>query len=112
MIKLFEEYNQYYTEISRLSDDWGIYVSFDKLPFNVDEHKYIMKNLSDIGYSNIYNDDDAIRIRFKPVVLDIYKDQDEWFWVARDTPRELTFYKCDQLEGLIKCLKDIYDKVV
>ena len=34
----------------------------------------------------------------------IHKFKDEWYVVSNTT----TYYKCDQLEGVKKCIQDIY----
>ncbi len=42
----------------------------------------------------------------------IYKYYDEWYYVntfCRST-QKLTFYKCDQIKGLLSCLNDIKNK--
>ena len=48
-------------------------------------------------------------------ILMIYKIPDEWFVLSaqsKQSPRNLRHYKCDQMEGLIKLIKYLYDKEV
>jgi len=41
----------------------------------------------------------------------IYKKPDEWYYVfCVDSMNIITGWKCDQLDGLIDCLKFIYNK--
>jgi hypothetical protein len=39
--------------------------------------------------------------------LNIYEFPDEWFIVSEYSQRTLQYYKCDQLEGLLKLLEDL-----
>ena len=130
-LKLFENYN-FYSKISEedyydnhietsVNDDQDLYVTghkidkeyikiLNKLIFKgnvfIDQVFYIEKN---IGY---------YRIR-----CFITQDSDEWFWVKitkthngstpmnsmilfDETFNKFDYYKCDQFDGLIKCLKD------
>lgn len=42
--------------------------------------------------------------------LYIYKALDEWYYIRSvKIDGDSDFYKCDQMEGLLKCLKDIYE---
>lgn len=49
-------------------------------------------------------------IGFKLITLDIFKKTDEWFFVERasitTTRVQWTYYKCDQIDGLIEFLED------
>ncbi len=55
-------------------------------------------------------------IIFKKVesVIAIYKTDDDWFYVENAeydprNPRFIKYYKCDQFEGLLQCLKDNFN---
>ena len=108
MIKLFEEYNEYYHEIS--NEEYGKYN--DILPFNVDEIKRLERVFKDHSISVSYNYDrynynsrDLIEITVDEPGYNvvIYKCLDEWYLCYLNGKN----YKCDQLEGLIKLIEDI-----
>lgn len=40
------------------------------------------------------------------IKLEIYEDDDEWFWVKMETYGDDLFFKCDQMDGLIQFLKE------
>jgi hypothetical protein len=41
------------------------------------------------------------------MVIDIYECSDEWFYIKRQTKNYvISYYKCDQFEGVIEYLKD------
>ena len=100
MIKLFEEYNEYYTEISAVD-----FYSYDnRLKFTPEEHKIL---------DNIYGEDIEIigidasffmNCRYQGgrylYCISINKLSDEWYILYCKG----TFYKCDQLDGLVKLL--------
>ncbi len=44
------------------------------------------------------------------VLVVIFESRDEWFYVFVDYPKQDMYYKCDQFDGLIDCLKQIYNK--
>lgn len=76
---------------------------------------FSIEYLSDTYQSSIYKvfdvriDDKKIEIQlffYSRSRFSIYKFPDEWFFVA-DT-KSSCFYKCDQLDGLINCLKSIF----
>lgn len=110
MIKLFEEYNQYYTEIT--SDEYFSVDTVDKTDnFTDKEMDEIVKFLGRKNYNtkNLtwYATDDI-------PLIEIIKLKDEWFLVYNtyddDTPKQ-RMYKCDQFEGLMKLLDKIKDSV-
>ena len=45
----------------------------------------------------------------KYVKYNVFKCSDEWF-VVQIFGKQIHWYKCDQIDGLIKCLKDKYEK--
>jgi hypothetical protein len=132
--KFFEYYNQYYQKVT-LEDmqdlDYEQYVDFTQ--YEVNEIKKLISNHYNITQTlfsvNIVNNDIKISIphflqrinywdkdtkwkrTFKPggpVVTSaytVYKFNDDWFYLV-DEKGISNYYKCDQLEGLLKCLKD------
>jgi hypothetical protein len=44
------------------------------------------------------------------LIQNIYKRKDEWFIISvyNNTNEELDFYKCDQVDGLIKFIKEYF----
>lgn len=105
MIKLFEEYNKYYTEIGNVE-----YNSRKKrqTPFTVSQLSQLSKHKKDytIGTSL---DDKVIWIISNDInsrVIKIDQDDDEWFFIE-DRGLRSTYYKCDQFEGVCKILSDI-----
>ena len=117
MIKLFEEYNDYYHEITY--DEYIHYsnqfwLSFTKNEFIGIENKMceLIQDCDIWKYDwtgNLSKTDDAALLAFtfrmgKTLVnVEMHKLSDEWFI----TYHLGKFYKCDQFEGLIKCLEDI-----
>ena len=133
MIKLFEQYNQYYQEISEVEYDGKLfpYPEFPPDPrsrpenqddFDDNEIK-ILKNLYDVEvqysshnnyielrnpiYDNEYPKDLQIKMREHKIgiVYFLNKLTDEWYLVCDSFNGK--YYKCDQFEGLLKCLDDI-----
>lgn len=100
MIKLYEEYEQYYTKIS--------YREYFGYTTEIDFDESIINYLT-----NIYKD--IINFTYKEAILIlqnsvtpiyIYELPDEWFLVGNvGDNNHQKYYKCDQLEGLIKCLQ-------
>ena len=106
MIKLFEEYNQYYTEIDKEEFN-NLYRK--AIPFTKDESMYLYRHETKIetntrwGCTDPYKKNIFVFIYYTNPKTYIYKLPDEWF-VAEYGNK---FYKCDQLEGLMKCLDDL-----
>ena len=126
MIKLFEEYNEYYTEI-----DEDEYFDSYSVIFNQKEFEKIKTYINNLygekitalsifdKYYNLSTDYNGINlVNWKPYAISFHLElknyifnivirslKDEWYLVKVDN----ISYKCDQLEGLKKCLKDIYD---
>ena len=121
MIKLFEEYNQYYTEMDR----YGFYDLCRKtLTFSDDEINILSKEVKvdiDLRYNKEDLKGDNAYIFYMPtqsidqLFAYIYKIPDEWYLLERTRKvwqagtDKYVFYKCDQLDGLIKCIKDDKD---
>ena len=122
MIKLFEEYNQYYTKI-----DYQEYIQPEYLnQFSEEETNSIHKLLNhrlkmiDKGYNvDIMISDDSFHditylkdskfIKWEKW-MSIDKSPDEWYYVYVLVP-DLEFYKCDQLEGLLQFIQDKKEKI-
>ena len=120
MIKLFEEYNEYYYEIGE--DEFENGSDFNNgdgidgiLEFTPKEIEYIDKIYpAKKSYGSSFELYYAID---NNSWMYIYKLHDEWFTVKYKKWMIKTYcinshYKCDQLEGLKKLIKDIYDKVI
>lgn len=116
-LRKFNESNDYYEEIPNVFE-------FDKLlnfyhKFSKREIDYIIdfyKNDNDILLS--VND---VKIKIKKTIEGyddfgdkfkfftksiIYKGYDEWYFLERNIERTPEYYKADQIDGLLKLLKD------
>jgi len=129
-MKIFEEYNQYYTEITPGEDNaetirWIRNGEAPKLNFNSKEIETIFDlfnnptqlNKNQVGerMEGIFSLIGRSSNRFPEIIfikkrnyqnisqINIIKFPDDYFHVYGVFP---TIYKCDQLDGLIKCLKD------
>ena len=145
MIKLFEEYNQYYTEISQEEySKLTLYHPINDEDEDVDllykrDLEFIQNNWIDFTQSEIstlhnlipkstykinpYTDGvysgipkASIEYECKHNAIFIIKMSDEWYYVHhthmfRDMNNNqdllIKTYKCDQFDGLLKCIKDI-----
>ena len=99
-IKLFEGFNteDYYKEITYLE-----YCNSDGVNF---EQKYYDK-LNRYYRDEVFRDGDDILMVKSGYYVNIYQTDDEWFLVYMRTPSdEFYYFKCDQYEGLIKCLDE------
>lgn len=128
-LKIFEEYNQYYTKISR--DEYLTLLATDMTPFDLGEISQIKNtfeksrnNWNSIGIS-IEKSVDSCRIgiykqlrhpfhraTFTLAIMYVNKLEDEWFVVSiqrdKDDDALISFQKCDQIEGLLQLIKDLY----
>src|SRR5574343_581480 len=127
MIKLFEEYNQYYTEIS-FDDFCKFDTHVDSILFHTNDYialtdqvLSVTKKIKEIAGQKNYDTKICIKsIRllkdnkkvphFKNMV-EIYGTEDEWYYIILTkffiNAREEQYYKCDQEDGLLKCLNKI-----
>ena len=108
MLKLFEEYNEkYYVEINGYEYESVIYnAKFVNLYHITTLLEKTFTNFVFINnYRNIMATIDVFEKTCMTIVLDIIESKDEWFYLCY--LREDKYYKCDQFEGLIKCMKDI-----
>ena len=117
MIKLFEEYNQYYTKVER--HEFFDLVSLGEgnrtLEFNADEINFLGEKLEcyvDTRFNNkrkqdshVYISVDKVSYWRGPLDSVIMKLPDEWYLVDFFTPTH-KYYKCDQIEGVVKCLNE------
>ena len=95
-----------------LTDD--LHINSPSYPINPDQWKHIesILTLKNLRYEIYTYNDLSIRVRRK-YDLGIIQVADEWFYVIKhylsDKPysQPSEYYKCDQLDGLIDCLKDI-----
>ena len=133
MIKLFEDYNQYYTEIDwleykkncgYLSDSTSCH-QLNYLVFikdEIDQLKKLMPN-NKIEINSLMNmDTNQYRLTiYYPnkiyLCMSLDKMEDEWFYVEErnsyaymDAKLNINphtqYYKCDQFEGLLKLIED------
>ena len=115
MIKLFEEYNQYYTKISNFQFHEEIRKQEEE--DISDQEISIINQKTNILFERIR--DNKIISRKTPISFNISKYQDDWYYIytnifALNKPIFSAHYKCDQLEGVIQCilhLKDNYNSL-
>jgi hypothetical protein len=129
MIKLFEEYNQWYTEITfnqymqviNNIDEEGFPAEFpkDRETFNDVEIHQIEKFISDYkNYQFEYSLNPGIG-KYIKIDLDykysqtgsflsvsINKIEDEWYYIRVSGFKLSLWFKCDQFDGVIKLLDD------
>ena len=104
MIKLFEEYNEYYHEITQKEFNNG-----EEINFTRKEIQYLTKLYKNIKTSDYASKllDNFLILRKDNLVINIYKLPDEWYIVGvipNIFPHKPIYYKCDQMEGLVKLL--------
>ena len=58
------------------------------------------------GYGSIYIDLKKVNGEEDQPFIEIIKLEDDWFYVK--DYHEITYYKCDQWDGVLKLLKDIH----
>ncbi len=98
------------SDVTSIRSDFGEYP--DKYKSNYIEH------ISKLGLKVSYRS--ALRQAMIPLYVkdghiyilqtDIFETDDEWFYVkSMPSNADTVYYKCDQIEGLIDCLKQIYN---
>ena len=126
MIKIFEEYNKYYSEIPihpggmvHLPDSILKRQKFDET--TITELKSILKNFTTGTTSNsskisFYSGSGP---RYSSTHINIHRFEDDWFILCIEKTKESKiirgdlevyyhkWYKCDQLEGLKRCINDV-----
>ena len=104
MIKLFEEFSNQYGKISFKEYSLMLQQIPPKvfIPFN-DKEK---EEISQFGEYR-----GSLGIHFIKFSIRIYKMPDEWYYVGgygyTDGP---IYYKCDEFQGLINCLKHLIER--
>ena len=144
MIKLFEEYNQYYTEISMEEYEHITHDNDPKIDELHDDEIVKIKSLVSnfttryVGTNATNGKRNELLITFFTKIgtrglrtgalnwIKVYKYEDEWFYVALLDIKEFlrtkktenkyyekiytdlftTYYKCDQLEGLLHFIEE------
>ena len=107
MIKIFDEYydmnSEYYTEITQDCD-------YEKVLYFEDSEIEILRRLDPDNFSSYPNKWRLTMMmnRFPLGTMYMFKLPDEWYLVKlkEDKGGDYHHYKCDQLEGLIKLIKD------
>ena len=136
-IKIFEDFNEYYSEISQTEwTDMIRYTTYtwDKSEINKIESLYddsvkVIETDSISHRFDEYPPNSLLVLKSKKSLIGrivpkkfsnfwesvigkvvIYKMMDDWFAVWSHGDQK--YYKCDQFDGLVKCLKDIGLKLI
>lgn len=103
-----ENYNTYYKEISEF--EWLSYE--DILQFNTNEIKEIENLMNNKLYGELVipQYSSGLYILSGSEKYYLYKIPDEWYLISSNITKsnsyENTYYKCDQIEGILKFIKD------
>ena len=126
LIKLFEEYSSDYVKLDHqkfwelLGDDLGNVLDVSDKEF--DKIKSVFKNIPttykecDIHKHKITSDKYIVKInitkqqKWDRWCVNCLKLADEWWFVYFDSETSIKYYKCDQLEGMIKLFTDTFIK--
>ena len=106
-LKMFEDVG--YKEIDSIHG-----VDFDPKYF-VDFSQRDIPVLNKIGFENISLKEDYNSNWYDKIYVDseenimVMKKEDEWYYVRDINKHRDTWYKCDQLDGLMSCLKNEYN---
>jgi len=100
------------------------YISTGKYePFNRNEIRLIKNALPEYEYTNHREDGGEIPIgviwfldrrdgieegRF-PEIIVVRKIKDEWFEISQESSYHAKIYRCDQIEGLLECIKNNFN---
>lgn len=119
IVKIFEEYNAYYTQIT--SDQYWEYIKESGV--NIDKgvkpfvQEFISKKISNkikvyFSYYFAVAEIEKLVVNFSindfHNVIDIIQLEDEYFLVRFNHPHHLLKdFRCDQIDGLIECLKHL-----
>ena len=111
MIVKFNEFSSY--QKFGFISDYDLNMSSDRVCFDESERNFILKSLPMLALSktNIDFPDYKVLVFYSENRLDcinMAKYEDEWYTVKiLDRPgRKSVFFKCDQLDGVIDCIKD------
>jgi|LakMenE18May11ns_1017448.scaffolds.fasta_scaffold9850557_4 hypothetical protein len=128
-IKLFEGYldDQFYTEISTDNSRGGEYWSWEKIDQYISFERRVFDRLNNYYRNETFSAEPELRrvgdtddtgnfhldtrlyVEFKShepgYTVRIFQYEDEWFLVWIHSMEE-HYFKCDQYEGLIKCLDE------
>jgi hypothetical protein len=113
------KFNEYFSEKSYQKfgfiSDFDLDMSSDRVCFSDSEKNFILSSLPDLILSrtNIDFPDYKVLVFNSNIngcrdCINIAKYEDEWYTVKiLDRPgRKSVFFKCDQLDGVIDCVKD------
>jgi hypothetical protein len=116
-IKLFESFDksEYFQNLNSDEMDWDT-IYFDFLTekdlnviWDLASQKDCQFEIQEQPRTNKPNY--RVEIHLDDIHVSIRALRDEWFLVevinSMEFPRHTVFYKCDQLEGLLECLKEI-----
>ena len=119
---LFES-NEFYTEISTHNTRGGEYWSWEKIDQYISFERRVFDRLNNYYRNETFSaepklirvgdvddtDDTRLYVEFKShepgYTVRIFQYEDEWFLVWIHSMEE-HYFKCDQYEGLIKCLDE------
>src|ERR1035437_966546 len=93
----------YYTEIAY--KEYNNFIYNKMIDFNlrdINRLKLVIDKFELIKYRNI----NYIYFKYKGDWLSILECEDEWFIVITNKSDKIKYYKCDQYDGVIYCLKD------
>lgn len=118
--KVFESMTDLYQKVDYF--DFGVINGRGAKELSPEQMDVIIKTFSGFRRPNLveikkYNlvrkiitSDDRNKLIYIPHNIDIsiYVDNDEWYYLRIANPelRNLLFYKCDQWDGLIECIKN------
>lgn len=78
---------------------------------NIKPIKIYQEIISDIGdYVLLKNFSISVHLNNKLNLASISKTFDEWYILELSNESYCDYYKCDQIDGLLKCLKKLFDK--
>lgn len=115
-LRLFE--NKFYKQIPNLNFLRIIdSMEFSEYEFNIIKNVLLKKGINDVNqHSNdcgfyikfVYDSNIPLFIRVKLIENPhyIYKLEDEWYILALGKSYKNRIYRCDQIDGLIKCIQD------
>ena len=86
-----------YNTIKSINDSAELYNSINK-----------MDNFNRISLS-IYKYDMYKSVRTKRITL--YKTEDEWYYISCNISSSLSFYRCDQMTGVLDCIEYIKNNI-